>query len=178
MPPAPRVRRPAPPAPPVPAPAPAPAAPRRFSAALFWAVMGTLITLFVANLAGYGPAIVRHESVRVVLPPSSRQAQPAQSTRRIAAPKPQVKAPAPVPVPPAVAVPTQPAVAVPAPTQRVVVDVNVNVNVRAPQSALQPAPMPTWHEGVVCDRYQGCTHFWVDPPLPAPPATPIPPQAP
>jgi|SRR3989344_765870 len=183
-PPVPPAPAPIPAAPPaLPAPAPAPA--RRFSAALFWAIVGALIVLFVANLAGYGPAIVRHERVRVVLPPSSRQAvQPAQTARRIADPKPRVTAlPTPqvgTPTSPpasvgaAPAAPT-PSVAAPAPAQRVNVDININVNVRAPQPAVlvpPPTPVPTYHEEVVCDRYQGCTHFWVDPPAPLPPVSP------
>lgn len=193
MPPA-RPPRPAPPVPPVPpvpaprvppAPAPAPAAPRRrparrFSATLFWAVVSVLTALFAANLAGYGPAIVRHEKVRVVLPPQ-RAAQLANqpATGRPVAPKPQVAPtlqPTPVPQPA-----TAPSVQVPPAPTRQSVDVNININVRALQHSPAPAalvPVPTYHEGVRCDRYQGCTHFWVDPPMmPSAPA-PIPPQAP
>lgn len=144
MPPA-RPPRPAPPAPPtppvalpppasVPAPAPAPAPPvrrrrpaRRFSAVLFWIVVGALAALFAANLAGYGPALVQHEKVRVVLPPQ-RQTQPAQSARRLVAPKPQVTAPA---------IPHAPSVATPV-TSSASVDINVNINVRTPQQSVQP----------------------------------------
>lgn len=177
VPPAPPAVPPVPPAPPV----PVPAAPRhhrparRVSAAIFWVVVGALAALFAANLAGYGPAIVSHESVRVVLPPQRSVAQPVkQLTRHPVAPKPQVT----TPVPPA---PTS-AVTPPAPTHQVVdVNVNVNVNVRTLQSSPSTtATPPTYHDGVVCDRYQGCTHFWVDPPMmPSAPAPYyIPPQAP
>ena len=91
---------PAPPAPPVPPVPPAPAPrrrpARRFSAAIFWAVVGALATLFAANLAGFGPALVKHENVRVILPPQ-RQAQPPTRpvVQRPAAPKPPAPTPAP-----------------------------------------------------------------------------------
>lgn len=94
--PAPATPTPTPPAPPVPPTPPVRRRPiRRFSAALFWAAVGALATLFAANLAGFGPALVQHESVRVVLPPQ-RAAQPVQLPE---APKPRVAAPAPQPAP-------------------------------------------------------------------------------
>lgn len=129
-----RPPRPVLPVPPVPfvppAPAPAPVAPRRrrparrFSAVLLWMAVGALTALFAANLAGYGPAIVWHEKVRVVLPPQ-RSAQPAKqsATSRPVALNSQVTTPATVPPAPTSAV-TPPA------PDRQSVDVNININVR------------------------------------------------
>lgn len=126
--------RPAPPAPAVPRrhrPA------RRFSAVLFWMVVGALAALFAANLAGYGPAVVKHEKVRVVLPPQKQQTKPAkQPARHLVAPKPQVTTPVPVPTAPTSAVTP------PAPAHQSV-DVNININVRREELPDRPVKAAT-----------------------------------
>lgn len=141
---------PAPPAPPVPPRRRRPA--RRFSATLFWVVVSVLAALFAANLAGYGPALVSHESVRVILPPQ-RPAQPAkQLARRHSAPKPPATVS--TPIPPEVTkelakdlqelqnelTKVRPPVLVPAHQS---VDVNININVRGlPDRSVQAATCP------------------------------------
>ncbi len=114
-------------------------------------------------------------------PPAVRKAAPAKAQ------KPAVKA-APKPVPPA---PIQPqaqlapvvinnhnvqnssAPPAPAPQPASVVINNYNIQgmtqpVLTPPAPQPPAPvpqpMPTYHDEVRCTLYQGCTHFWVDPP--------------
>lgn len=116
---------------------------RRFSAALFWAVVGALALLFVFNLAGYGPAVVKHEKVRVVLPPQLSAAQPpAQPASRSVTPnKPQVTTPAPQPVVP----PPMPKPVVTPPAPRPETIINVYPPTPAPASPLPvqaPAPTP------------------------------------
>ena len=64
---------------------------RRVSAALLSAVTGALVMLFIANLAGYSPAVVKHETVSVALPPTKMVRPPA--------PAPATKAAAPAPAP-------------------------------------------------------------------------------
>lgn len=122
--PAPAPTPPAPPAPPVPPTPPVRRrSARRFSAALFWAVVGALAMLFVANLAGYGPAVVKHEKVRVVLPPQ-KAAQPARPAPRPALKKPVASPTVPAPAPPAVAPqPTPQPVVTPPATPETVINV-------------------------------------------------------
>lgn len=111
---------------------------KRWVLNFLFAALGALALLFALNLAGYGPALVSHESVRVVLPRIAGQAQPVQPARRPAAPKPQV-APAtpvvaPTPAPPA------PAVAEPPVT---IYNYNIQGSGSSPAPTPQAQPQPT-----------------------------------
>lgn len=127
---------------------------KRLITYFLFAVLGAFGLLLGLNLMGFGPALVSHERVRVILPPQ-RQAQPERPARRHAAPKPKVMAPAvltppvaptapetiiniypqtptpapatPQPVPAPVPAPTPPSVQPPAPS-------------KAPEAAMAPAP--------------------------------------
>lgn len=151
---------------------------RRWILNFLFAALGALVLLLALNLAGFSPALVQHENVRIVLPPQrhQRQAQPDKRsvsvTSRSVAPKPQVTAPIiPTATAPTAPAPTPTPALIPTAPQKVTVDVNVNINVRTSPST--STATPTYHDGVRCNMYQGCTHFWVDPP-----PVPIPPQAP
>lgn len=94
--------------------------------------LGAFVLLLVLNLAGFGPALVRHEKVRVVLPPQ-RRAQPAQLASTV--PKPQVTTPAP---PSSSAAIVPPVVVLPVVVQPVVVQPSVVI----PPNTVVPAPPP------------------------------------
>lgn len=142
---------------------------KRLITHFLFAVIGAFGLLLGLNLMGFGPALVSHESVRVILPPQRQQAQPARQMKHHAAPKPQMVAPAverpiqapavsetiiniypPAPTPaPTPSVPTQsaptPSVQIPAPAPTPpppspVVQPQVQPAPPIPQAVMTPAP--------------------------------------
>lgn len=156
-------RTPVPPVPPQPAvppaPTPVPASRRRpvrrFSAALFWAVVGALAAVLATMLAGYGIAPVKYTGAQFLNGMREQQAAPSVVHHKATPPKVKETAVKPV-VTPVTSVPAPQPVAPPPPKKLLSsppgdknvspagadVDVTVNVRVAPPPVAPPPAAPP------------------------------------